>query len=284
MQPDNSGAKEKNKGRDKQLPSALNADRGNDYAKTNLLEIPSISIPKGGGALKSTDEKFQVNAANGTASFNIAIPLSKSRTDFAPSLSLNYNSGGGNSPFGLGWNINLLSIRRRTDKLLPQYRDADKLDANPVLVKSLDLVYEYFDHQPELSSAIQTIPAENRINIPEGLSASYQFTDLYNEGIAGKLSEQSEGWYYNSNLGGGLFTSASLIAPKPSFTGLNSGGLQLQSLTGDGRKFIVSTVRPNLGYFELTDDSQRWLPFVAFDRFPAAWGDPFEVRAFNRRT
>ena len=546
MQPDNTDSQGKSKSRENsatQLPSALSAGGKNDYAKTNLLQIPSITMPKGGGALKSIDEKFQVNAANGTSSFSVTIPVSKSRSDFAPSLSLNYSSGSGNSPFGLGWNISLPTIRRRTDKLLPRYQDAfdsdifqlagaedlvvkliedspgnwqpdtettdvyrvkryrprvegaftlieqvqtpggvywkttakdnqvvfygvsragrvtdpgdpsrifewlpeiaydDKgncyqyfyvsedlvnvpvllhegnrlngnqqvtntylkriaygntqpysptisggtpdpynpfipdgagylfnlvldygdhdpdtptptpsatwgcrldpfsngktgfdrrtyrlcrrfllfhlfpeLDPNPVMVRSVDLEYQYYDFQPVAdpfslvlaeadfitsitetgwvgtqsagyqqysypslgmtyqlpvwNSAVETISKENRMNIPEGLSSTYQFTDLYNEGIAGILSEQSEGWYYNSNLGGGVFTPASLIAPKPSFTGLNGGGLQLQSLTGDGRKFIVSTARPNLGYFELTDDSQRWLPWMAFDRYP----------------
>jgi len=543
-----------------QLPAALQTGKGDDYAKSNLIQIPTINLPKGGGALKSIDEKFQVNAANGTSSVNIAIPLSKSRDDFAPSLSLNYSSGGGNSPFGLGWNISLTSIRRRTDKKLPQYRDAcnsdifqfsgaedlvvklvpnaagksgaaagsdwqpdiiltgpyqikrfipriesaftlieqiqspagmywktttkdnrvtfygisaagrvadpadptrifewlpeicydDKgncyqyfyvpedlvnvpallhegnrlngnqpianthlkriaygntqpysptpsggtpdpynpvipdpynpvhptgtdylfnlildygdhdlntptptpsttwgcrldpfsngkpgfdqrtyrlcrrfllfhlfpeLDSNPVLVKSLDLTYQYYNFQPVVdpytlvlaeadfvasvtetgwvgtqtsgyqqysypalqltyqlpvwNKTVQTITVENRPNIPQGLSGPYQFTDLYNEGIAGILSEQSQGWYYNHNLGQGVFAPANLVAPKPSFTGLNGGGLQLTSLTGDGRKFIVSTARPNMGYFELTDDTQRWLPFMAFDRYPA---------------
>jgi RHS repeat-associated protein len=539
-----------NAGRPSQLPAALQSDKGQDYARTNLIQIPSINLPKGGGALKSIDEKFQVNAANGTSSFNITIPLSKSRTDFAPSMSLNYSSGSGNSPFGLGWNLSLPSIRRRTDKLLPAYRDADnsdifqlagvedlvlrllddgtdgwaedifttnnyaikryrpriegaftlieqvtssagmywktttkdnmvtfyglsaaarvadpaypertyewlpeicyddkgncyqyfyvpedltnvpillhegnrlngnqpiantylkriaygntqpypnpsdgtpdpynpvipdpynpihptgtdylfnlvldygdhdpdtptptpsatwgcrldpfsngkpgfdhrtyrlcrrfllfhlfrELDSNPVLVKSLDVAYRYFDFQPVAdpytlnfieadfissvtetgwvgtqesgytrssypamsftyqqpvwSKVVESIPAQNRINIPEGLVAPYQFTDLYNEGIAGILSEQSEGWYYNSNLGEGAFTPAGLISPKPNFTGLNGGGLQLQPLTGDGRKFIVSTKPPNTGYFELTDQ-QEWLPFMAFDQYPA---------------
>src|SRR5450755_2430749 len=107
-----------------EMPSALLPNNSEDYKKTNLIEIPSINLPKGGGALKSIDEKFQVNAANGTASVSVTIPQSKSRTDFAPSLMLSYNSGSGNSPFGLGWNIDIPTIRRRTDKRLPQYRDA----------------------------------------------------------------------------------------------------------------------------------------------------------------
>jgi hypothetical protein len=37
-----------------QLPAALAAyNDGRDYAKANLLEIPKINLPKGGGARKS---------------------------------------------------------------------------------------------------------------------------------------------------------------------------------------------------------------------------------------
>src|SRR5687767_515631 len=67
------------------------------------IQTPSISLPKGGGALKGIDEKFQVNAVNGTSSFSIPLPFSKSRSQFGPLLTLTYNSGAGNSPFGLGW-------------------------------------------------------------------------------------------------------------------------------------------------------------------------------------
>ncbi len=532
-------------GRSSAIPSAAQAHNGDDYAKRNLLQIPSINTPKGGGALKSIDEKFQVNSSNGTSSFDITVPLSKPRSDFAPPLTLNYNSGSGNSPFGLGWDISLPSIKRRTDKKLPRYRDAfgsdsfqftgeedlvprmtedvhgnwtddiltitssyiitryrpriegaftliekiahgasvywktttkdnvvtfyglsalgriadpgdptrifkwlpelsyddrgncfqygyaaedaantphllhegnrlngnqaytntylksiqygntipylapaqpgfdpynpalpvnpgytfqlvldygehdldnpspvptpgmrwcsrldpfsdfkagfeirtyrlcrrfllfhafNELPINPMLVRSLDLGYNSCQFQlfpdpyqiefveadfitsvketgwkwnvvtgsydnksypaatfgyqlPQWNTEVADIEPENIPNIPEGLSKTYQFTDLWNEGISGILSEQSEGWYYNSNLGDGMFTPASLVAPKPSFTGLNGGGLQLESLTGDGRKFIVSTLAPNLGYFELTD-TRKWLPFMAFDRYP----------------
>ncbi|TDW96987.1 SpvB/TcaC N-terminal domain-containing protein [Dinghuibacter silviterrae] len=534
---------------DKPLPSgvpepvAKPVGDHSEYAKTNLIQIPSIPLPKGGGALKSIDEKFQVNSANGTTAFSVAVPLSKSRSEFMPSLSLRYNSGSGNSPFGLGWNISLPSIRRRTEKCLPRYEDesdvfqlsdaedlvplltknaqgdwvqevrtpgvyrirtfkpriesgfvlieqvaaptgvfwkttardntatfyglteqarvadpgdttrvfewlpelsfddkgnciqfvytpenlvgvpdllhegnrlngnqgisntylktilygntvpynpgsADpygpvipdgtgylfalvldygdhdlgtptftpsgswgsrldpfsdgkpgfdmrtyrlcrrflmfhnipELDAEPVLVKSLDLAYQFYDFTtapdpytlswvevdfivsvtetgwsgtagkgyeqssyppasfsyqlPVWNTEVQTVDEENRINIPQGLIPPYQFTDLYNEGIAGVLSEQSEGWYYNHNLGGGVFTPASQVAPKPSFTGLNTGSLQLQSLTGDGRKFIVSTLPPHQGFFALTEE-REWWPFKGFDRCPSIdTGDP----------
>jgi RHS repeat-associated protein len=66
-------------------------------------------------------EKFQTNAANGTATLTVPIPLSKSRSEFAPGLALSYSSGSGNGPYGLGWTLGLPSISRRTDKGVPRY-------------------------------------------------------------------------------------------------------------------------------------------------------------------
>ncbi len=96
--------------------------------QSNAIEIPSITLPKGGGALKGIDEKFEVNPSNGTAGFTIPLPISSGRNGFNPTLSLNYNSGGGNSPFGLGWAIGQQSIQRKTDNRLPRYRDGIQED------------------------------------------------------------------------------------------------------------------------------------------------------------
>lgn len=103
------------------LPEFLNLEGGK--TESNAIEIPSISLPKGGGALKGIDEKFEVNSANGTAGFSIPLPISPGRNGFAPSLALSYNSGGGNSPVGLGWSVGNTIIQLKTDKKLPRYRD-----------------------------------------------------------------------------------------------------------------------------------------------------------------
>ncbi len=92
---------------------------------SNAIEIPQIALPKGGGALKGIDEKFQVNPSNGTASFSIPLPLSPNRNAFTPQLNLSYNSGTGNSSFGIGWDIDLPAVQRRTDKKLPRYLDTN---------------------------------------------------------------------------------------------------------------------------------------------------------------
>lgn len=109
--------------------------------KSNAIEVPSISLPKGGGALKGIDEKFTVNAVNGTSSFSIQLPFSSARGT-SPSLSLSYNSGTGNGIFGLGWGLSLGSIKRKTDKGLPQYLDL--IDSDTFLFSGAeDLVPEF---------------------------------------------------------------------------------------------------------------------------------------------
>ncbi|MGD2087635.1 MAG: SpvB/TcaC N-terminal domain-containing protein [Candidatus Aminicenantes bacterium] len=108
--------------------NSISALTKENATKSNAIEIPEISLPKGGGALKGIDEKFEVNAANGTAAFSIPLPVTPGRNGFSPSLSLSYNSGGGNSPYGLGWSVGYPSIQRKTDKQLPRYKDGEDED------------------------------------------------------------------------------------------------------------------------------------------------------------
>ncbi len=106
-------------------PPSAKDDEKSPYYKS---AAPSISLPKGGGALKGIDEKFTVNAINGTASLQVGFPLTPGRSGFTPALTLQYNSGSGNSEFGLGWGLSLPSIKRKTDKKLPRYNDARDSD------------------------------------------------------------------------------------------------------------------------------------------------------------
>lgn len=502
--------------------------------KSNAIEVPSITLPKGGGAIKGIDEKFSVNAVNGTASFSVPLPFSPAR-GAAPTLSLSYNSGSGNSIFGLGWNIGLSSIKRKTDKGLPQYLDAvnsdtflfseaedlvpafkKKADGNFELDKNSDyiidekdstdglftirfykprieglfarierwiakngreikwkvttkdntstlfgwttgaricnpedetkifewlpefvfddkgncahyiykhedskgfdnsllhnknrfkngkitytnlylekvlygnktpyknfgdaylptndylfstvfdygslvptdkvdtlnnwdfrpdafsdykagfeirttrlckrvLLFHHFNAQDEYdglvrsinfeydtnaeedftflkkihshgyikrtdgtysekqlppmeftyqshdwNNEVKTIDSEDLVHMPSGLDEQqYQFTDLYNEGLNGILTEQANGWYYKHNLGGGKFEQAKLVTPKPSFSGLGSV-MQLADLDADGGKQLVSFSNQPKGFFEL-DDENEWQRFRSFKTMP----------------
>src|SRR6266508_1502526 len=93
-----------------------------------MVAAPSISLPKGGGAIRGMGEKFAANPVTGTGSMSEPIATSPGRSGFEPQLSLSYDSGSGNGPFGFGWTLSLPSITRKTDKGLPQYRDAEESD------------------------------------------------------------------------------------------------------------------------------------------------------------
>ena len=499
--------------------------------KSNAIEIPRIVLPKGGGALKGIDEKFTVNAVNGTASFTIPLPFSTAR-GVTPALQVSYNSGAGNGIFGLGWDLSLSSVKRKTDKELPRYRDdidpdtylfseaedlvpefkkepggafsknekgayiireqnsadnthrirfyrprieglfarierwtdlatgiikwrvisrenvttlfgwsenaviADPADPgriyqwlpefvfddkgncawyqykkedaagyNPALLHHrnrlknsaitythlylqkvlygnktpykqfadpfpaetdylFSTVFDYGEYQPDIplneikawdfrpdafsdykagfeirttrlckrvllfhhftepgeyeglvrslnfeydtskpdftfltavssvgylkkengsyshrslppmeftyqehrwNREIRSVDPDDLIHAPAGPDApAYRFTDLFNEGLAGILTEQGNGWYYKHNLGNGKFEQAKLVTSKPSFTGLG-GPLQLMDLDADGGKQLVSLGEEPKGFFEL-DDNNDWQPFRNFQQ------------------
>ena len=54
--------------------------------------------------------------------------VSPGRAGFHPDLSLSYDSGAGNGPFGHGFHLSVPQITRKTDKGLPQYDDANDSD------------------------------------------------------------------------------------------------------------------------------------------------------------
>jgi RHS repeat-associated protein len=119
--------------------SNIPSNNKNNTNNNNQPTLPAISLPKGGGAIRGIGEKFGANPVTGTASVSIPIFTSPGRSGFGPSLSLSYDSGAGNGPFGFGWSLSIPSITRKTDKGLPLYRDAEESDVF-ILSGSEDLV------------------------------------------------------------------------------------------------------------------------------------------------
>jgi RHS repeat-associated protein len=137
---------------------------------------PQISLPKGGGAIRGIGEKFGVSPATGTGSLTIPIATSPGRSGFGPKLSLSYDSGAGNGPFGFGWQISIPSITRKTDKGLPRYNDFNESDVFilsgaedlvPILDKSLKrcwktrtlnrVLYKVFQYRPRIEGIFARI-------------------------------------------------------------------------------------------------------------------------------
>lgn len=496
------------------------------------IKAPEISLPKGGGAQRSIDEKFKMNSANGTFSFAVPLPFSPGRGGVSPALSLQYNAGSGNSTFGIGWNVDYPIIQRKTDKQLPRYDEAEESDIyifsgaedlvpylqvqpdgkekvdlqwvdgytikryrprvegsfalieriqpdgascyywkvtagnntvtffgkspayrlsdpedpariykwlpefgyddkgsctmydfkaedlmgvkpllheknrlngsapfsnkylkricygnraafypdelplsaaekiyapvlpqniefhfeavfdygehtgnapaedsgsvwpvrlepfsdyragfeirtyrlchrvlmfhrfeelgeTPCLVRSIDFIYgsagdvtylksvtargfirkgDVYEEQAaapleldyqelEWNTAIHELPAESYVNVPEGLTGNYQWTDLYGEGISGIFSEEANGWYYKSNEGGGYFSPARQVSQKPNFVGINNNSLSFQDLDADGGMQLVVNQSGLQGYFEIEKEG-GYSPFIPFNEMP----------------
>lgn len=116
-----------------------NAPQGPKFAVT----APSLALPKGGGAIRGMGEKFAANPVTGSGSMSVPIATSPGRAGFGPQLSLSYDSGAGNGPFGFGWSLSIPSVTRKTDKGLPRYLDHSRNPAHAdvfVLSGSEDLV------------------------------------------------------------------------------------------------------------------------------------------------
>jgi RHS repeat-associated protein len=108
---------------EKAMPETSDSDRS-----TSQFSAPQINLPKGGGAIRGIGEKFTANAVTGTSSLSIPISASAARSGFSPQIALSYDSGAGNGVFGIGWSLSSPSITRKTEKGLPQYRDAEESD------------------------------------------------------------------------------------------------------------------------------------------------------------
>ncbi|MFJ4617145.1 SpvB/TcaC N-terminal domain-containing protein [Streptomyces sp. NPDC088812] len=118
---------------------AARDDTGQGSAGPRPDPLPGAELPSAGGAVRGIGETFGTDAVTGTASFAVPVQLTAGRDGFGPQLSLGYDSGQGNGPFGFGWSLRLPSITRRTDRGLPRYDDAHESDVF-VLSSAEDLV------------------------------------------------------------------------------------------------------------------------------------------------
>ncbi|MGO7121514.1 SpvB/TcaC N-terminal domain-containing protein [Rhizobium johnstonii] len=125
--------------------AAIGPDQPWNSQPNSPISAPSLSLPKGGGALRGIGEKFSFNAQTGTGTISIPLPFNQTRGDLQPSLTLSYDSGAGNGIFGVGWQLGLASISRKTEKGLPKYDDLTPTDVF-VFSGAEDLVPTTPDH------------------------------------------------------------------------------------------------------------------------------------------
>ncbi|MBC8947241.1 SpvB/TcaC N-terminal domain-containing protein [Xenorhabdus indica] len=93
--------------------------------QSDELRLSAPSFTKGGGAITGLQGHLGNIGPDGALSLSLPLPISAGR-GFAPALTLNYSSHGGNGSFGIGWNLNLPCIRRRTHLGVPTYQESDE--------------------------------------------------------------------------------------------------------------------------------------------------------------
>jgi hypothetical protein len=139
----------------------------------------------------------------------VPIFTSPGRSGFGPQLSLSYDSGAGNGPFGFGWSLSLPTITHKTDKGLPRYWDSEESDVF-ILSGSEDLVPELLapDEEPLRRTIANVIFVIRRCHPRiEGLFARIeQWTDQSNGEIHWRsISKDNITTLYGKTAGSRIF-------------------------------------------------------------------------------
>jgi RHS repeat-associated protein len=83
-----------------------------------------ISLPSGPGSLEGLGETFEPDLSTGTSSYPVKFIPAPGRVGFQPEISLNYDGGNANGPWGMGWKTSISYVQRRTENGLPTYDDS----------------------------------------------------------------------------------------------------------------------------------------------------------------
>jgi RHS repeat-associated protein len=91
-----------------------------------MADAPFALTGRGVGEL-GVEHTVDVDSTTGAAIVGVPIPLTDGRGGFGPSLSLSYDSGAGNSPFGVGWSLNHVApVTLDTHDGLPRHDGSDR--------------------------------------------------------------------------------------------------------------------------------------------------------------
>ncbi len=112
---------------------------GQADANTNNDNYVGQYFGSGGATLAGSPESTAVDEFTGVSRFNFPLPLTACR-GATPSLSLSYQAGLGHSPFGMGIDLGVPTISRRTSGIgIPTYTDKDVFSFNgQYLVPEMD--------------------------------------------------------------------------------------------------------------------------------------------------
>lgn len=120
---------------------ALAEEGGGDTDKSGVSP-QVISLPSSPGSIEGIGESFDPELSTGTASYPVKLQVAPGVAGFQPDLTLSYNGGNSNGPWGLGWKLSVPYIQRQTDEGLPTYMDlgeeADRFIYNSEKLVPLD--------------------------------------------------------------------------------------------------------------------------------------------------
>lgn len=106
------------------IPLCLSTSHAASIDKSGVAPTV-ISLPTGPGSMEGLGLSFEPQLNTGTATYSVKIIVPEGINGHEPQLALVYNSGYGNSPFGLGWSLDISYIQRMTDKGIPLYNYQD---------------------------------------------------------------------------------------------------------------------------------------------------------------
>ncbi len=134
-----------------------------------------ISNPQSGGAQSGLGEKFSPDLFTGTGNFSVPISVPPGRNGYQPELTLGYSSGNSDGVFGMGWNLSVPGVMRKTSKGIPIYEDKSDIfilsgaeDLVPVRIENEILTgnigYEKTFYQPRTEGLFARIIRHKKTN------------------------------------------------------------------------------------------------------------------------
>src|SRR5690606_34471375 len=154
-----------------------------------------LNVPRGPGSVFGLAESFEVSLNSGSIRESISIALPPGSGGHTPSLSLQYDSGTGNGPLGLGWALSGSLIQRQTSRGLPTYQADDVLTLDGVeLVEVSPGIFR--QRREDTPIRIRRSGSGFEVDLPDGRTRRY--------GIDPSGRVESEGsvfsWYLQDEL------------------------------------------------------------------------------------
>lgn len=162
------------------------------------------------------------------------------------------------------------------------------IDTGKIFLKSIELLgygenaYRAFppicfQYQPFLlAEHYQTVPLQPREKenfLCFGQMSSYQFVDLYGEGLPGLLYSNNLSVFFCRNQGNGVFDKPHILTPIPLQSDLQSAQCRLVDLNGDHQLEWVVSGEGRLGYYTL-DVAGQFTNYQSLTYFPYEYDDP----------